>query len=157
MMHEGKFREDLYHRLAGCALALPPLSERPGDLPVLTRHFLTTGNKTKQNAPVSEPAIWHWVKHDYWPRHPSLEGNVRQLEFAVQRAVIDGELCADDDHPFPAMLQLSTPLDAQALRGHRRQSSRAFPGQSTRPAPVMTSASCWDRGAIPGMSWQRLT
>ena len=117
MMSEGKFRDDLYHRIAGCVLALPPLSERPRDLPILTRHFLGTGNETERNTPVSEYTIWHWVKNDYLPRYPALEGNVRQLESAAQHAVIDEELRPANDYPFLAMLHLSPPIDAYADEG----------------------------------------
>lgn len=81
---EGRgFREDLFFRLGGVILRVPPLRERPEDIGVLVDHFL------RRHAPglgVEPPAIRDealaWLEQQSWP------GNVRQLEFVVRRALL---------------------------------------------------------------------
>jgi len=79
----GEFREDLYYRLNVVKLSLPPLRERPGDLPTLARYFLHL-NCAKLNKPClrfSEDTLQ--LIQDYaWP------GNIRELKNAIERAVI---------------------------------------------------------------------
>jgi DNA-binding NtrC family response regulator len=82
----GRFREDLYFRLAVGRIELPPLRERRGDIGLLTRHFW---RKLGGNLPV--PAAMLSRFEDYtWP------GNVRELRNAVARRIALGELAADD-------------------------------------------------------------
>ena len=79
----GQFRDDLYYRLNVIAIHLPPLRERKDDIPLLCRHFLTKCNaKEKKNIQkFSANALQAIMDYD-WP------GNVRQLENAVNHAVI---------------------------------------------------------------------
>ncbi|MET3712161.1 two-component system NtrC family response regulator [Sphingomonas trueperi] len=86
MVAEGRFREDLYYRLAEIVVRIPSLAERPGDAGLLARHFLAryaeqmkTGQKSF--APDALAAIDAWG----WP------GNVRELENRIKRAVIMAE------------------------------------------------------------------
>jgi two-component system NtrC family response regulator len=86
MVAEGRFREDLYYRLAEIVVRIPSLAERPGDAGLLARHFLAryaeqmkTGPKSF--APDALAAIDAWG----WP------GNVRELENRIKRAVIMAE------------------------------------------------------------------
>jgi transcriptional regulator with PAS, ATPase and Fis domain len=78
----GRFRSDLYFRLAGFILEVPPLRHRKSDIPSLVEHFFVTGcSKTgKQIKGVSYAALKAFTTQD-WP------GNVRQLRHAVFRAV----------------------------------------------------------------------
>jgi DNA-binding NtrC family response regulator len=72
----GRFvRPDLYHRLAGKVIRLPPLRERPEDLPPLARHFAAL-----HSAHVEDSARFALTRYD-WP------GNVRELRHVVARAV----------------------------------------------------------------------
>jgi two-component system response regulator FlrC len=83
LVRDGRFREDLLFRLAVVSFALPPLRERPGDIPLLARHFLVR-YAAEYDAPVREldaSAIERLLGHS-WP------GNVRELENVIQRAVI---------------------------------------------------------------------
>jgi len=77
---ENRFREDLFYRLNVFPIKIPPLRERRGDIPLLTKHFI------KQFSPDKEIIISSQVMRlleDYnWP------GNVRQLENVLQRALI---------------------------------------------------------------------
>jgi two-component system, NtrC family, response regulator PilR len=82
MVAEGSFREDLYYRVSVIPIEVPPLRERPDDVPLLAGHFL------KKYAPaagksilrISAASLQELCSYD-WP------GNVRQLENTVERAV----------------------------------------------------------------------
>jgi transcriptional regulator with GAF, ATPase, and Fis domain len=77
MVEEGKFRQDLYFRLAVAKIALPPLRERREDIPAIVEHFL--------KKPIEPAALSRLVAHR-WP------GNVRELENELQRAeALSGE------------------------------------------------------------------
>jgi DNA-binding NtrC family response regulator len=79
----GEFREDLYYRLNVVKLCLPPLRERPADLPTLARHFLQV-NCAKLNKPglrFSAETL-QLIQSYAWP------GNIRELKNAIERAVI---------------------------------------------------------------------
>jgi DNA-binding NtrC family response regulator len=79
----GHFRGDLYFRLNVVNLALPPLSERPQDIPVLARHFVKKYAEANglRPLPISQEALRLLASYD-WP------GNVRELENTVHRAVL---------------------------------------------------------------------
>jgi DNA-binding NtrC family response regulator len=88
MVNIGTFREDLYFRLAVCPVQVPPLSERPEDLRVLTHHFLghalrAIGFEGPTPAPSRETLSFL--------ENQTLSGNVRELRNLVERAVILGE------------------------------------------------------------------
>ena len=75
MVRENRFREDLYHRLNVIRLRLPPLRERPEDIPLLVNHFL---EKSAENLGV-EPKLMSEEAMEFLKRFP-FPGNVRQLE-----------------------------------------------------------------------------
>ncbi len=80
---QGAFREDLYYRLNVIPLEVPPLRERPDDIPRLVRHFLREfsadyGQKPKA---IEEEALALFVRHT-WP------GNVRELRNIIERLII---------------------------------------------------------------------
>ncbi|HZO14357.1 MAG TPA: sigma 54-interacting transcriptional regulator [Polyangiaceae bacterium] len=83
----GRFRDDLFHRVAVARIELPPLRARKGDIPMLARHFWSQLGGDPSALPVQ--ALRRWEDDD-WP------GNVRQLRNAVQR------LFALGDFPEPA-------------------------------------------------------
>jgi len=75
LVTEGKFREDLFHRLNVIRIQLPPLRERPGDIPRLTRHFLQkTAKELGTEAKTLHPDTEKLLMQLRW------SGNVRQLE-----------------------------------------------------------------------------
>jgi DNA-binding NtrC family response regulator len=82
----GRFREDLYYRLAVFPITVPPLRERPEDIAELVRHFLVrfAAEEGKRIRAVSAEALGLLNAHP-WP------GNVRQLENAIFRAVVLAE------------------------------------------------------------------
>ena len=79
----GRFREDLFYRLNVVRLAVPPLRERPKDIPLLVDHFLARFRDTlgKPVRGVSDEALERLVAYR-WP------GNVRELENVIERAII---------------------------------------------------------------------
>jgi DNA-binding NtrC family response regulator len=94
---EGLFREDLYWRLSGFSVCMPPLRDRRDDVPLLIDHFLDRLNVKlglKVNG-VSPDARIRLMAHD-WP------GNVRELESVLQRAMImmDGSTIQAADLPI---------------------------------------------------------
>lgn len=102
MVAEGRFREDLYYRLAEIVVRIPGLSERPGDAGLLARHFLRKyaaqmNGSARSFAPDALAAIDAWP----WP------GNVRELENRVKRAAI----MADGKQVTAADLDLDTAPD----------------------------------------------
>jgi DNA-binding NtrC family response regulator len=82
LIREGKFRDDLYFRLNVVRIDLPPLRDRPEDIPVLISHFCQKFARAGQKPPeVSEEAM-EILKKAEWP------GNIRQLENAIERACV---------------------------------------------------------------------
>ncbi len=111
-----RFREDLFYRLNVVAIALPPLRERPEDIPPLVRLLLDRqAARLGRPLPALEPEAMRQVLDSPWP------GNVRELENALERAVVlarDGVIRAVD-LPVPTDGAASgsagvTPLRAQA-------------------------------------------
>lgn len=99
LIAEGKFREDLYYRLAEITIRIPPLRERTGDAVLLAHAFLRRyAQETRRQLAFSEEALKAIEKHT-WP------GNVRELQSAVKRAAI----MADGDRLMPEDLGLRTP------------------------------------------------
>jgi DNA-binding NtrC family response regulator len=82
-VRQGRFREDLYYRLNVICLKIPPLRERPEDVPLLVDRFLRSyaTKARKQIDGITDAALQH-LQAQPWP------GNVRELQNAVERAVI---------------------------------------------------------------------
>jgi len=98
MTADGRFREDLYYRLAEIVVKIPSLAERPGDAVLLARHFVNRfgkdlNTKVQSLATDAVAAIDAYT----WP------GNVRELENRIKRAVImaDGKSVSADDLDLP--------------------------------------------------------
>jgi len=87
-IQDGRFREDLFYRLNVVRLAVPPLRDRPKDIPLLLDHFLARFRQTlgKPVRAISDEALERMVSYS-WP------GNVRELENVIERAIIlaDGD------------------------------------------------------------------
>ena len=84
-VRHGKFRQDLYYRLAVLKITMPNLRDRRDDIPLLVRHFVQKHAKRckVKPRPVSREALSCLVNYD-WP------GNVRELENAIERALVLG-------------------------------------------------------------------
>ncbi len=94
---EGRFREDLYYRINVVPIRLPPLRERPEDVPELALFFLRrySARFRKQVDGIADPAM-AVLKSYWWP------GNVRELENVIERivAVTDREWITEEDLPL---------------------------------------------------------
>jgi transcriptional regulator with GAF, ATPase, and Fis domain len=86
MLHDGRFREDLWYRLAVFPIELPALRERLGDVPALAAHFAqrAAGKLGLASCPPSEEDIRQLCAYD-WP------GNIRELSSVIERAAILGD------------------------------------------------------------------
>lgn len=119
LVEEGKFRRDLLYRLNGFTINLPPLRERPDDIPVLTEHFLRRFNRElhKTVRSITVEALERLRRHD-WP------GNVRELESAIRYALVraGGDVLTADHLPESCISSVgrASPLpseDVTALHG----------------------------------------
>jgi Nif-specific regulatory protein len=82
----GAFREDLYHRLNVVAIRVPPLRDRAEDIPALARHFLQHASaRCGRRVTGLSPEAEHHLMTYSWP------GNIRELENAIERAVVLGQ------------------------------------------------------------------
>jgi two-component system, NtrC family, response regulator len=82
LVADGKFREDLYYRLNVLPLSLPPLRDRPEDIPVLMEAFLERFFRSRGEPPAEiAPVVAQLFRQYAWP------GNVRELENACERIV----------------------------------------------------------------------
>jgi two-component system NtrC family response regulator len=113
MVADGRFREDLYYRLAEIVVRIPSLAERSGDAVLLAQHFLKKYAKTMHSAvtglsPDARAAIDTWG----WP------GNVRELENRMKRAVImaEGKLVTAADLDLAPATGGELPLNLRAAR-----------------------------------------
>ena len=109
LVRAGRFREDLYYRINVIPISLPPLRERPADIPLLLNHFLRLYSDTNQ-APVKqiEPEVIEILGEYSWP------GNVRELENLVQRLVlmIDGPVVLAKHLPQQILVISTTSQEA---------------------------------------------
>jgi DNA-binding NtrC family response regulator len=98
LVQRGVFRADLFYRLRVLWLELPPLRERPSDIPLLTGHFLAKHAPRNRPAPVLSPAAARALADFTWP------GNIRELENAIVRALhlVDGGVIEPHHLGLPA-------------------------------------------------------
>jgi PAS domain S-box-containing protein len=106
MMHRGEFREDLFFRINVVRLRIPPLRERPEDIPLLIDHVLERINlkRSKQIRKVSPSALRHLLNY-------SFPGNVRELENILEHATILAKGIEIQPRHLPNYLSLSTHSD----------------------------------------------
>jgi two-component system response regulator HupR/HoxA len=144
MVAAGQYREDLYYRIHVINLVLPPLRDRPDDVPVLVDHFLERQRRGAPRAKTLSSSCVARLSAYPWP------GNVRELENEIERLVVlsgdDGvigeELLSprirqhssgvavpppqDDHRSLPAALEsLERRMIVDALRRHQGNKTRA--------------------------------
>jgi DNA-binding NtrC family response regulator len=117
-VEKGRFREDLLYRLNLISVHLPALADRPGDVPLLARHFLAEAARAygKEDAALSDEALG-WLERQAWP------GNVRQLRQFIARALLVADV---------------TLLDAEHLRRVREMDAEEGGGGRLPPVGSMT-------------------
>jgi two-component system, NtrC family, response regulator AtoC len=105
----GRFREDLYFRLNVLAVPVPPLRERPADIPALTAHFLARlGPVHGRPDAMLDPAALHLFESYAWP------GNVRELKNAIEHGLIFGKESLLGPSDFPEIIG-ATPREAGSI------------------------------------------
>jgi Nif-specific regulatory protein len=113
-VREGKFRQDLYYRLAVLKITMPTLRDRREDIPMLVRHFVQKHAKRcrVKPRPISREALSCLVNYD-WP------GNVRELENAIERALVLGssDMILPEDLP-ESLLEGTPPPEMTEAKYH---------------------------------------
>jgi DNA-binding NtrC family response regulator len=141
----GRFREDLFYRLHVFPIAVPPLRERPEDIPELVRHFLVRfcAEEGKSIRAVSGEALALLSRHR-WP------GNVRQLENAVFRAVV---LAEDDSIGRDEFPQIAAQMADQVMEDPNAPAAVELALLPDAPAMIVepdhSPAPGWHRGGLP--------
>ncbi|HGK4675140.1 sigma-54-dependent response regulator transcription factor ZraR [Kluyvera genomosp. 2] len=105
-VNAGRFRQDLYYRLNVVAIEMPPLRQRREDIPQLAHHFLRRyGERNRKSVQGFTPQAMDLLIHYDWP------GNIRELENAVERAVVllTGEYISERELPLAIV---GTPVPA---------------------------------------------
>jgi len=142
MVRQGKFREDLYFRLAVVPIGLPPLRERPGDVAVLATHLLRTFSEKHGKAFTGfSPRALGALEGCNWP------GNVRELRNLVEQVVVlwDGPVVEVEHLPALGGAAVGVRPAASSLKemkaGYEQQrveeALRACGGNRTRAAQML--------------------
>ena len=138
MVAAGRFREDLFYRLNGFTISLPPLRERLEDIPALVAHFIKVGNRQlNKNVHYASPELLAALQAHPWP------GNVRELQSAVRYAMVHavGDILTPDCLPETCRVkpraESRTNTSRVALRQETTtQPSTISPAADAPPAPL---------------------
>ncbi len=158
LVRQGKFREDLYYRLNVVRIDLPPLRDRPEDIPLLARHFAEKyATPARPAMDVSPEAMGALLAYD-WP------GNIRQLENAIERACVlsdDGRICPEDLPPevlkaAVARCRLTVDL-RRSLAEQVAEITAAFEERYLRKALKMSRGNIGRTAIIAGVSPRTIT
>jgi transcriptional regulator with PAS, ATPase and Fis domain len=126
MVEDGSFREDLYYRLAVIPLELPPLRERPEDIPELAQSLFLNARQKHGRPELRLPAsLLPLFRGYYWP------GNVRELENVIERLVVltaGSEITLEDlpehlrtERDAADELRLELPAEGLSLEGVEKE------------------------------------
>jgi two-component system, NtrC family, response regulator HydG len=153
LIAKGTFRRDLYYRINSVIVTVPPLRERPDDIPWLAEQFLQNPSDDDERFPrgMSSLAWEELLAHD-WP------GNVRELKNRIERAqaltktewLMPGDLFPDAEKRAPPMTQAFVPLAEARDEAERRQILRALQqtkGQILEAADLLkvSRTTLWDK------------
>jgi two-component system, NtrC family, response regulator len=145
MTSDGRFREDLYYRLAEIVVKIPSLAERSGDAVLLARHFVNRFGRELNPAVQSlSPDAIHAVAAYGWP------GNVRELENRIKRAVImaDGKSVTAADLDLPS----NTAADSNVLPINLRAAREVADRKAIRQAMSHTDNNISGAAKLLGIS-----
>jgi DNA-binding NtrC family response regulator len=121
-VQDGRFREDLFYRLNVMVIMIPPLRDRPEDIPVLVEHFAEKHSRAlRKRVDRVVPKAMVMLTGYHWP------GNIRELENAIERAVVltpGREITPDLFPPFGEVMpvhdiEVGTPLEDAMIRFKR--------------------------------------
>ncbi len=150
---DGRFRSDLFYRIATVTMAVPPLRDRPEDIPLLIKHFLTRASTEAGRAsPQLDTETMDLFTHYRWP------GNIRELQNAIQQAVI---LCSGDkitraDLPSRITGDHQAPTHLEQLAS-RRMALEAVEREYARAVLASVNGHRGEAAAILGVDRKTLT
>jgi transcriptional regulator with PAS, ATPase and Fis domain len=122
-IRKGRFREDLYYRLETVTMTIPPLRERPEDIPELTDYFFKYFNQQLgSQIKIMVPSVLSKLKAYHWP------GNVRELANTIQRGLVlvKGEVLTQE-HIFFGTPQVETPSSSELEKWERALETELAP------------------------------
>lgn len=141
-VHHGKFRSELFYRLSGVCVQLPPLRRRQEDIPILVQHFLKKYAEVFHRAEMtlSDRVMQVLVEHP-WP------GNIRQLENVIKRIVaLENEELGIVDLKLSPVLSTLPHVTAPAPSRSLKAASRAASRQAERELILQTlERTHWNR------------
>jgi DNA-binding NtrC family response regulator len=155
---EGKFREDLYYRLNVVKIDLPPLHERPEDIPLLAAHFAQKFSRPGMTPKIISPEAMEALIQHRWP------GNIRELENAIERACVTSrddmikpenlpaEILKPDRPRYQLPVDLSRPLTDQLA-----ELTAAFEERYLRRALKRTRSHIGRTARLTGLSRRTIT
>jgi len=134
-IHKKTFRSDLFYRLNVVHLHVPPLRERPEDIPLLAQHFLRCyATETNKKIDSIEPETMAALQRYPWP------GNVRELENVIERAVVLGKKRKIQLNDLPGSIALGGAAEMEKCsleeieRQHIERTLKHHNGNRTRAA-----------------------
>lgn len=137
-VRKGRFREDLYYRINVVNIVLPPLAERPVDIPLLAEHFMrqygTLHNRPKSG--FTERAMQALTQYS-WP------GNVRELENAIERAVLLSKRPLIDADDLPPAIRDAAQTENNSYHGQTLK--KALEGPERAIIRAALEAHHWNR------------
>ncbi len=145
MTADGRFREDLYYRLAEIVVKIPSLAERAGDAVLLARHFVNRfGRELNPGVQSLSPDAIEAIDAYAWP------GNVRELENRIKRAVImaDGKSVTAADLDLPS----AVPVDEHSLAINLRAAREVADRRAIRQAMSRTDNNISGAAKLLGIS-----
>lgn len=146
LVRDARFRADLAHRLDGFVLDVPPLRERPDDIPLLARHFLERWDGRARYA-LSDGAVAALEAYD-WP------GNVRELKKVIERAaVLAPEACITGEVVMGALGRAST---VRSLHPAREQHERRLLLEALDAANWKTDQAAFALGVSRATVYRRM-
>ncbi len=141
----GKFREDLYYRLNVVSIPMPPLRERREDIPLLAAYFVADSSKRckRRVTGISAEARRLMCAYD-WP------GNVRQLENAIERAVVMGSTELIEPEDLPKTIFESKVTDHQPQKNYH-EATRDFKRELITKTLKQTEGNVTEAAKLLGM------
>lgn len=130
LVEQGRFREDLFYRINVVTIHMPPLRDRPSDVPLLAEHFLHKYCRETGKVITGFTQDVHGAMMRYrWP------GNVRELENAVERAVVLSRRPTIDIDDLPESIRYQNP-DGEPGFVERRKNPGWWADSSWKPQPL---------------------
>jgi DNA-binding NtrC family response regulator len=155
---DGKFREDLYYRLNVVKIDLPPLIERPEDIPLLAAHFTQKFSRPGAPPKAISPEAMELLLQHRWP------GNIRELENAIERATVTSrdDMIRPENLPSeilkPGRPKYQLPVDlSRPLTDQLNELTSAFEERYLRRALKRTRGHIGRTARLTGLSRRTIT